>query len=120
MAAESDLYDALSSNTNISDLVSSRIYSDIRDQQTEIPAIYFEKTGVEFFNTVSSNMPVATKTSFAVTCFESTREKAETLTDHIITALSGNDFMIIDDQSNYEEESETYSTTIQTNYLEVN
>jgi hypothetical protein len=120
MAAESDLYTALSGSSDITDIVSTRIYSDIRDQQGDLPAIYFDKTGVDFINLISSNTPAATRTSFSITCFETTREKAETLTDYIVTALTTNNFIAIDDQSDYDDESEIYSTTVQTTYLEVN
>lgn len=119
MAAETDLYNALSGSSNITTLVSTRIYSDLRDQGAELPAIYFEKTGVDFSYTLDSYTPATTTTDFIIRCFETTRLKSETLADHVITALASNNFMCADDQSDYDEETQIYTTTIQASYLEV-
>ena len=119
MAAETNLYDALSNDSNITDIVSDRIYSDIRDQGDKFPAIYYERSNTEFLNTIDSFVPVGEKSSFILSCFETTREKAEALTALIITSTATSEFLCTDKQNSYDEEIEAFTTTIQLDYLEV-
>ena len=119
MAAETQLYNALSGSTDITDIVSTRIYSDIRDQGDILPAIYFERSSTEYLNTIDTYVPQGEKSTFILSCFETTREKAEVLTALIITATASSNFLCIDKQNSYDEETETFTTTIQLNYLEV-
>jgi len=119
MAAETQLYNALSGSTDITDIVSTNIYSDIRDQGDDSPAIYFERSDTEFLYTIDSYVSYGEKSSFILSCFELTREKAEALTALIITATAAATFLCTDKQNSYDEETELFTTTIQLNYLEV-
>lgn len=119
MVAETNLYNALSNDSNITAIVSDRIYSDIRDQGDIFPAIFFERSNTEFLNTLDSFAPCGEKSSFVLSCFETTREKAEALTALIITATSSAEFLCTDKQNSFDEETETFTTTIQVDYLEV-
>lgn len=119
MAGETALYGALSGDSNITGIVSDRIYSDIRDQGDILPAIYFERSGTEFINTIDSFAPQGEKSSFIVSCFETTREKSEALSAYIISATATTNFLCIDKQNSFDEETETFTTTMQFDYLDL-
>ena len=119
MVAETDLYNSLSGDSTITDIVSDRIYSDIRDQTDSLPAIFFERIGTEFINTIASYDPVAEKAQISLTCFQTTRELADALVRAVITTTAASNFLCVDKQNGFDETTETYTTTIQLNYLEV-
>ncbi len=118
MAAETILYNALLNSSNITDIVSDRISSDIRIQAEVIPAIWFDKSDTEYGYVLDNNIPVSEKSNFFITCFTQTRESSESLCDDIILALSDADFIISSREPGYEEETDDYSTTIQASLLE--
>lgn len=120
MAIETILYVALSGDSDITDIVGDRIYSDIREQGDIIPSIYFDRSDTEYTYTIGSNIPAIEKATFFVTCFASTREASENINDEVVAALSASGFICYGKESGYEEETEDYSTTIQASYLQIN
>lgn len=118
MASETELYNALSGASLITDVVDDRIYSDIRDQGTDIPCIFYERVGTEFINSLDSHAPLGEKSIFSLTCFQTTRELSEALTALIITTVSASKFLCTDKQHAFDDETEAYYTTIQLNFLE--
>lgn len=117
MEAETTLFNALSNDSNITGIVGNKIYSDIRDQGDDVPAIYFERAGTEFIHTIDSHTPQAEKANFILTSFCTSRESAEALTSYVIAATANNQFLCTDKQNSYDEETKSYTTTIQLNYL---
>ncbi len=88
MAAETDLYDALSNAAAVTAIVGTNIYSDLVVEDIDAPYIYFERTNTEMVNTIHTGIPIAQFTDFAVICFAVTREAAEDLGDKAYTAVA--------------------------------
>lgn len=117
MAAETDLYTALSGDSSIEAVVENRIYADIRDQNEKIPAIYFARSSTEFTHTLDSYVSKGEKVVFDVICFQTTKELVEALTALVITATAASKFLCINKEPEFDEETDTYYTTIQLSYF---
>jgi hypothetical protein len=119
MAAESDLYTALTGASPVTDIVSARIYADVRDQEDDVPAIFFQRTDTNVINTIHGNAPCAETASMLVVCFENTRELAETLANAVTTAAITAGFLYTSRRGEYSPDLDVYATILQFTYNEV-
>lgn len=108
MSAESDLYAALSGAAPVTDIVSDRIFSDVRDQETDIPAIYFERAATETINSIHNSTAIAEFASMTVVCFEDSREEAADLADKVISAATSAGLIYTGREGQYDIESDTF------------
>ena len=108
MSAESDLYAALSGDSSVTAIVSDRIFSDVRDQETDIPAIYFERSGTETITSIHNSQAIAEFASMTVVCFDESREAAETLANNVITAATTAGLIYTGREGQYDSESDTF------------
>lgn len=111
MSAESAVYAALSGAAGVTALVSTRIYPDVRDQETTLPAIVYVRTGTSYDYNIHGSLDL-TRTTVAAMCFAVTRAGAEALADAAQTALVAASMPASERMSDFDSESQVYSTTL--------
>lgn len=112
MAAESDLYSALSGFSGLTDMVGTNIFSDIPEEGREAPFVYFERTETEPIFTIHDGAPIAQITYFDVAACAALRDQAEAIADEIIHATAS-DFITIGRSGEYDEKSELFISVLQ-------
>lgn len=120
MAAESDLYTALSTDTPVSDVVGTRIYSDAPDQGVDAPFIFYERVSTEMITTIHSGMPIAEISQLAAVCYADTREDAESLGDKTVQALASAGFIYTGRQGEYDPETKLFAAAIEVQHNKSN
>lgn len=85
---ESAFYDYISGITNITDVISLRIYPDTAPESVTLPCLVYEKTGVDRQLTLLKSSGVVTAT-LQLDIFSATRLQAETIVEEIRLAFDG-------------------------------
>lgn len=88
MSAESILYDALSEDEGIEDLVSDRIFPGLIPQGKSLPAIVTRRTDTDYVLTIHSNTPVGVKVDLEIWCIAMSNTAAEAIADAVEAALA--------------------------------
>lgn len=119
MAAEDELYTALSGASAVTDITGDRLYSDVRDQEDDVPCVFWVRSSTEVINTIHGGAPISEVTNLVVVCFESTRELAETLGDAVQTAAINAGFIYSGRSGEYNPDVDVYATIFQFTHNEV-
>ena len=117
MSAESAVYAALSGAAAVTALVSTRIYPDTREQETDLPAVIFVRTGTAFEVDIHGAVDL-TRTTVAVISFALTRAGAEALADACQAALLAARMTPSERLSDFDPEAEIYSSTLVIEHLQ--
>lgn len=112
MSAESDLYTALSGASGVTDIVSTRIYSDVRDQETDVPALTYTRSGTSVISSLHTGAVFAEQASLSVDCLAKTREGAEELADQVYLACTSANLSYQDRAGQYDPDSDLFITTL--------
>lgn len=120
MAAESDLYAALSGATAVTAVVADKIYSDVPDQGDEPPFIFYERVGTEMITTIHNGYPIAEISQLAVVCYAKTREATESLGDKVVTAAADAGFIYTGRQGEYDPETGLFAAAIELQHNQSN
>ncbi len=113
MAAEEELNTALTGSSEITAITADRIYADVRDQEDDVPAIFFQRSETSVINNIHGTARVAEIAIMVVVCFESSREKASALADLVITAANAAGFIYIDRRGDYDSDVDVYASILQ-------
>jgi len=112
MSAESDLYTALSGASGVTDIVSTRIYSDVRDQETDVPALTYSRSGTNIIQSLHTGEVFAEQATLTVACLAKTRERAEALADQVYLASIATALAYQDRSGDYDPDTDLFITTI--------
>lgn len=114
MPAETDLYDLLSGNAAVTQIVGGKVFSDLPDEEVAPPYIYYERINTEMINTIHTGIPIAQISDFVVICFAEHRAAAEDLGDKaFVAAAADNSFVYIGRQGEYDADTRLYAAAIQ-------
>ena len=111
MTAETDLYDALRNDVDVTAVVGTRIYPDEQPEDDPKPAIVYTQVSAEAFQTVHGTT-VGMTTTFAVICMADSRTQAIDLGTKASAALQGNYIRFVDRNDDFDPESETHLTVL--------
>lgn len=120
MAAESDLYAALTGAAPVTAIVGDKVYSDIPDQGDEPPFIFYERVSTEMINNIHGGTPVAEISQMAVVCYAKTREATESLADKAVTAAAAAGFSYTGRQGEYDPETGLFAAAIELQHNKAN
>lgn len=113
MSAESDLFAALSGAAAVTNVVEDRIFSNIRDQDTDDPAIVFERTDTRTYTSINTGEVLAERTTMAVTCLDSeSREAVESLANSVVSACVGAGLISVGRDGAYDDKTDLYISTL--------
>lgn len=99
MSAETQLYSTMTAAAGVTALVGQRVYPDVIPQESDLPAIAYQRTGTEFQNTIHGGSPLGQTTTLEIMCVAETRHGANGLAQAVVAALAGTDFSAIDQQA---------------------
>lgn len=106
MPLYNEVYKALSGNSLITDLTSSRIYPVHLPQATSLPALTYQRAGSERVYSLSGYSTLENP-SLQIDCWSSSFEGAKTLAANVKTVMDGASAfaaILVDDTDLYEDE----------------
>lgn len=112
MAAETDLYSALSGDSGVTAIVGTKIYSDIPEEGASAPFVFYERVDTEMIPSIHSGMPIAQITQLQAVCYAATRESAEALGDACVLAATNADFIYSGRLGEYDADIELFAAAI--------
>ena len=112
MSAETDLYAALAGSGAVTAVVGNRIFADVRQQETDIPAITHTRTGTDTYNSIHTGHVFAQQATMQVSCLAKDRESAEALGDAVYSALAAAGFVYQDRDAQYEAEADLFISNL--------
>lgn len=113
MSAEEDLYAALVADSDVTDLVATKIYSDFPDEDVSAPFVFYERTDTEMIHGIHSGIPMAEIAQLVVICYADTREAAESIGDKVVIAADAGDLVYVGRQGEYDDESKLFAAVLQ-------
>lgn len=113
MPAESDLYSALSGDTDVTDIVGTSIFSDLPDEGVDAPFVFFERLDTEMVYSIHTPIPIAQYAQLAVICYADTREIAEDLGDKCVIAAANANLIYTGRQGEYDPDSKLFAAAIE-------
>lgn len=117
MSAESDLYAALSGDTDVTDLTGSRIYADVRDEGDGVPAIVYSRTATVPYVSLHTGETFAETATLEVLCIAKDRETAEGLRDKVMAAaIAAADFIYQDRGGSYDPDADLFISILILNH----
>ncbi len=112
MAAESDLYLALTQSAEVVNIVGGNIFSDLPGENATAPFIFFERIDTDVVHTIHSGLPLAEITQLSIICYAKTRESAEELADLCVVAADQGNLIYTGRQGEYDDESRLFAAVL--------
>jgi hypothetical protein len=94
MSAETDLYAALSGDAGVTLLAETRIYPDYFPEKEEGAYIVYQRADTEIYTTIHSAAIAAQSATLTIQCYAEGRDDVEALTNAVLAALPGNNFVV--------------------------
>lgn len=117
MTAETELYDALSGDAAVAALVGTRIYPEVRPEESALPAVAFVRIGTQPINTIHGTI-LGTITTLQVFAMAESFAVAEDLGTKVVAAARGEGFVQLERSGAYDDETETFVAVVNMNWNE--
>lgn len=111
MSAETLLYAALSGAAGVTALVSTRIYPNVRPQDSAVPCIVYDRSGTQVIQSIGGAV-LATVASMDVTAISATRAECESVANAAQSALVTAGFGYLDRVAEYVPEADLFVSTL--------
>lgn len=111
MSIEADVYAALSVAAGVTALASTRIYPNVRPQDSDVPCVVYDRSGTEVIQAIHGPV-LATIPRVDVTAVSVTRAECESLSDAVVTALLTAGFNYLDRVAEYAPDADLYVSTL--------
>lgn len=115
MNAESDLYSTLSTATQVTNVVGSRIYPDVVPRGVATPCIAFSRVDTEYVMTIHGTL-AATRATFELWCMAEQRSAADRLADAVLPVIYSQRFVPTGRRAEFDDESKVWSTVLLVDY----
>lgn len=111
MSAETDVYAALSGAAGVTALVSTRIYPNVRPQDSDVPCVVYDRSGTEVIQSIHGTV-LATIPRVDLTAVSATRAECEAVSNAVATALVAAGFNYLDRVAEYVPDVDLYICTL--------
>lgn len=106
MSAETDIVTALAAPAVVA-LVGTRVYPDARPQESDVPAIVYQRTSTRFDLAVSNAVAV-TRATVAIGVYAASRSQAEAVADAANVALVNAGLIPLNRAGDYDADTDGY------------
>lgn len=111
MSIETDVYAALSGAAGVTALIGTRIYPNVRPQDSDVPCVVFDRSGTEVIQSIHGPI-LATIARVDVTAVSATRAQCESIADAVVGALVAAGFNYHDRVAEYVPDADAHIATI--------
>jgi hypothetical protein len=111
MSAETDVKDALSAYTDLTDEVDDRIYPDFLAQSIELPAVVYQRERTDYITTIHDGTVHDWKATMEIWCLAETRLGAEQIADLVELAIAST-VLPVDRRPEFNAESQTFASVV--------
>jgi len=111
MSTETEVYAALSGDAGVTALVSTRIYPDVRPQDSAVPCVVYVRSGTQVIQSIHGPV-LATIPQIDVTAISATRAECEAVSNAVLTALVAAGFNYSDRAAEYVPDADAFVSTL--------
>lgn len=111
MSTETEVYAALSGDAGVTALVSTRIYPDVRPQDSAVPCVVYVRSATQVIQSIHGAI-LATVPSVDVTAISATRAECESVANAVLTALVAAGFSYSDRVAEYVPDADLFVSTL--------
>lgn len=112
MSAESELYAALAARAGLTALVSTRIYPDAIPEDSDLPAVVYQRANTSPITTIGG-VVIVEEVRFAISAWAKTRTSADAIADEIAPALATAGNPYADRSTGYDPEVGLHAVTVE-------
>ena len=111
MSAEDALFAALTGATEVTNLVSTRVYRGYVPQEVQAPCIAFDRVATEHVNTIHGTV-LASRASLEIWCMAEQGRQADRIADAVTPIAAGQKFIPTGRRAEFDVDSGIWSTVI--------